>query len=147
MRIEEAKRKAEEFVQRIQSQCERLEIVGSIRRGKANVNDIDLLAIPKDHRRFLCGMQAKVRGPQIIRFEFEGAKIDLYLATPENYEVLRLIRTGSAQFNVRLCTAAKKRGWEMDFARGLITDKGEIRTEDEILRTLLDRVPEPWERE
>jgi DNA polymerase/3'-5' exonuclease PolX len=74
MRIEEARRKAEEFVQRIQSQCERLEIVGSIRRGKAQVNDIDLLAIPKDHRRFLCGMQAKVRGPQIIRFEVKGAK-------------------------------------------------------------------------
>ena len=147
MRYHEAKWKAEAFVRRIQSECKKVEIVGSIRRGKAKVNDIDIVAIPKDHQRFLCGVQAYSRNPAVILFVFEGAKIDLFLATPENYEVSKLMRTGSILFNEKLCLEARKKGWEMDFTKGLVTYKGIIRSEAEILRTLLGRVLEPSERE
>ena len=147
MKLEEAKRIASSFVQKIKGQCLKVEVVGSIRRGKAEVRDIDLLAIPKRSYGFLAGTKALMRGPQIIRFGEEGAKIDLYLATEQNYEVLRLIRTGSAQHNVRLAMIARKKGWQLKFDKGLITDKGEIRTEAGILAALLGRVPEPRERE
>jgi DNA polymerase/3'-5' exonuclease PolX len=122
-------------------------MVGSIRRGKAEVNDVDILAIPKRSYGFLAGTRAIMRGPQIIRFEQQGAKIDLYLATENNYEVLRMIRTGSAAHNVKLAMIARKKGWQLKFDHGLITDQGEIRTEAGILEALLGRVPEPGERE
>ncbi len=146
MGIQEARRIAEAFVRLIRSQCERVEIVGSIRRGKARVNDIDIVAIPKNPRRFQYRMQSQAVGLGIFVFEFLGAKIDLFLATRQNYGVSKLIRTGSAQFNMRLCLAAKKKGWVLDFTRGLVTDKGEIRTEEAILRSLLGRVPNPRDR-
>jgi DNA polymerase/3'-5' exonuclease PolX len=147
MKLSEGRRIAEAFVDRVKDQCVQIEIVGSVRRLRPEVNDIDIVCIPKNPRTFLCGLRALMRGQQIIRFEEQGAKIDLYLATPENYEVLRLIRTGSASHNIKLASIAKRRGWELKFDKGLITDKGEIRTEAGILAALLGRVPEPGERE
>lgn len=147
MKLEEAKKIAEDFVQRIQDQCLQVEIVGSIRRGRQEVRDIDIVCVPRNARTFLCGLRAIQRGPQIIRFEEQGAKIDLYLATEQSYEILRLIRTGSAAHNIKLASIAKRRGWELKFDKGLITDQGEIRTEAGILEALLGRVPEPRERE
>jgi len=147
MKLSEGKRIAEAFVEQIKGQCLKVEVVGSIRRGRPEVNDIDILAIPKRAYGFLPGTRALMRGSQIIRFEEQGARIDLYLATEQNYEVLRLIRTGSAQHNIKLASIAKRRGWELKFDKGLITDKGEISTEAGILAALLGRVPEPGERE
>jgi DNA polymerase/3'-5' exonuclease PolX len=147
MKLLEGKRIATEFVDRIKNQCHQIEIVGSIRRGRPEINDIDIVAIPKNHRTFLCGLRAEVRGDKIIRFNFQGAKIDLYLATGETFEVLRLIRTGSAAHNIKLASIAKRKGWELKFDKGLVTDKGEIKTEAGILEALLGRVPEPRERE
>jgi DNA polymerase/3'-5' exonuclease PolX len=147
MKLEDARRIAEAFVDQIRGQCYRIEIVGSIRRGKAEVNDIDIVAIPKNPRTFLAGIQADQRGEKIIRLTFQGAKIDLYLATENNYQVIKLIRTGSAAHNVKLAMLARKKGWQLKFDHGLVTDKDEIRTEAGILEALLGRVPEPRERE
>jgi DNA polymerase/3'-5' exonuclease PolX len=117
MKLDEAERIAEAFVERIRNQCLKIEVVSSIRRGKAEVNDIDIVALAKRSYGFLAGMRAVQRGRQIIRFQEQGAKIDLYVAAEQNYEVLRLIRTGSAEHNVELASIAKRRGWALDFAK------------------------------
>jgi DNA polymerase/3'-5' exonuclease PolX len=147
MKLEEGKRIAEAFVDRIRNQCHQIEIVGSIRRGRPEVRDIDIVCIPKNPRTFLCGLRATLRGPQIIRFEEQGAKIDLYLATPETFEVIRLIRTGSAEHNVKLATIAKRRGWQLKFGEGLVTPEGTVTTERGILEKVLGRYIPPVERE
>jgi DNA polymerase/3'-5' exonuclease PolX len=147
MELEDARRIAEAFVDHVKGQCHRIEIVGSIRRGRPMINDVDIVAIPKNPRTFLAGIKADQRGEKIIRLTFQGAKIDLYLAIENNYQVLRLIRTGSAAHNVKLAMIARKKGWQLKFDNGLVTDKDEIRTEAGILEALLGRVPEPRERE
>jgi DNA polymerase/3'-5' exonuclease PolX len=147
MKLSEGKRTAEAFVDQIRGQCHRIEIVGSIRRGKAEVRDVDLVAIPKNPRTFLAGIQADQRGEKIIRLTFQGAKIDLYLATENNYQVLRLIRTGSAAHNVKLAMIARKKGWQMTFDRGLITPEGTVTSEREVLEKVFGRYIKPEERE
>ncbi len=121
--------------------------MGSIRRRKAEVKDIDIVCIPKNPRTFLCGIPAKQRGAKIIRFDYIGAPLDVYIAQEDNYEVLRLIRTGSAAHNTRLAMLARKKGWQLQFDKGLVTPNGEIRTEAGILEALLGHMPEPGERE
>lgn len=124
-----------------------VEICGSIRRKKANVNDIDLVAIPKNPETFLKKFDANIRGPKRVEIFFSGIKIDIYIADEKNFEVLKLIRTGSAEHNIKLCKEAIKRGWKLKAnGDGLITPSGAIRTEKGILEALLGKYVEPEDR-
>jgi len=40
-------------------------------------------------------------------------QIDIYFASPATWATLLLIRTGSAENNIRLATLAKKKGWHL----------------------------------
>lgn len=42
-----------------------------------------------------------------------GIGIDIYVATPETWATLLLIRTGSKENNIRLCSLAKRKGWHL----------------------------------
>jgi DNA polymerase/3'-5' exonuclease PolX len=108
---------AQEIAQRIRSQVERsasrVEIAGSIRRLKPNVKDVEIVAIVHDydtlyrelrhHGRFI-----KPSVPDIIDWSFkpgakyvrmllhEGVKLDLFVASPDNWGPLYMMRTGGA---------------------------------------------------
>lgn len=157
-------------------------ICGSIRRRKDDVNDIDIVAVQKTNYEFgestleqdvikldpagesfakqmgKSGVKRFLNGPSIKRFIYKEIIIDLYIATPDNYSCLCLIRTGSTQHNIRLTTLAKGKGLKL-FAGGeglcrtnglqgkeeKILEKIEIE-EDKILMYLLNKIPTPEER-
>jgi DNA polymerase/3'-5' exonuclease PolX len=154
---EVAKKIAVKVANDIRDITTRIEIVGSIRRGKAMVHDIDLVVIPKNAFTFSSDLVRKIpahtkiikQGDKMIQFEYEGIQIDVYIANEKNYEVLRLIRTGSSSHNVRLCTIAKSKGWVLHAdGRGLyIGDKMIDNTEKGILEKLLGKWVEPKNRE
>lgn len=152
-------------------------ICGSIRRKQPEVNDIDLVAIPKPDSDFGFGdptlssyintldpegyKQAKELGRQgaarflngdaIKRFKFQGAMIDVYLANESTFETLVLIRTGSAEHNVRLTTIAKYKNMKLKAdGKGLVDRENESiiieNTEDGILKKLLGNIPIPEKR-
>ena len=111
-------------------------IVGSLRRLKQKVNDIDIIAIPKfvdskDDSLFgepvkenlldiklgeLCMdgcFTLESNGEKIKRFlkHVDHGKtglmpIDLYIATPSTWSTLMLIRTGSREHNIKLASRA-----------------------------------------
>ncbi|KKU14261.1 MAG: hypothetical protein UX22_C0030G0009 [Candidatus Jorgensenbacteria bacterium GW2011_GWA2_45_9] len=136
MELEKAKQIAEEYIESVRDDYQRIEIVGSIRRGKPIVKDIDLVAIPKIPQT-----------RKILKTEYKGIVIETYLTTEENYECLRLFRTGSADHNIRLCMEARRRGWQLKASGdGLITPNGVIRTEEDILVSLLGQYVEPRNR-
>lgn len=149
MELEQAKDIALEFMVKIADECKKGDIVGSVRRNVPEVHDIDLVVIPKA-KPFLFTMPAKMRGEKIIRIAYKGIDIDIYIADEKTYEVLKLIRTGSAEHNIKLCSEAKKRGWQLKAnGEGLIDLKtGETidNTEEGILTRLLGKYIEPERR-
>jgi DNA polymerase/3'-5' exonuclease PolX len=47
MELDRAREIADGLVRRLSPGCVRIEVAGSVRRGKAEVNDIELVAVPK----------------------------------------------------------------------------------------------------
>jgi len=152
--LERAERIAEGVVGGLEQYCEQIEVAGSIRRKKPQVNDIDLVLVPRDrdaldHRLTQLG-KLKMSGLKIGRVQMEEITLDVYYATPETWATLLLIRTGSKENNIRLCTVAKKKGWHLAASGdGLFNEKGERiagDTEESIYEALGLLYQEPWER-
>ncbi|MBA7700937.1 hypothetical protein ES703_109663 [subsurface metagenome] len=156
MELERAQKIAEGVVGGLAQYCERerIEVVGSIRRKRPQVNDIDLVLVPRDrdaldHRLMQLG-KLKMSGLKIARIQMEEITLDVYYATPETWATLLLIRTGSKENNIRLATLAKKKAWHLAASGdGLFNERGQRiagDTEESIYEALGLRYEEPWER-
>ena len=124
---------AEKFVYDIKDACEQIEIVGSLRRYKPVVGDIDIICIPRfiqeeDETLFGEPVQTNLldrrlsqycfkgilslesNGPKIKRFiksvDDEDVPIDIYIASKDTWWTLLLIRTGSKNHNIMLAKRA-----------------------------------------
>lgn len=97
--------------------CERFEVAGSVRRRRPFCHDIDIVCIPSNQGAFLVALQSlgklKLGGGKIMRVQMTGAELDVYIATPETWATLLLIRTGSAAHNVKLCIRANGMGMKL----------------------------------
>jgi DNA polymerase/3'-5' exonuclease PolX len=154
MRREQAQELAQQIVKEISPFCDRIIVAGSIRRKKPKVRDVDIVLIPKPllWPRIVATLQRKMdakvlkQGEKVAQLTIGGINVDLYSATPETWEPLLLIRTGSAQHNIKLSMIAQKKGMKLTH-RGLMKN-GEIiaSTEEAIFKTLgMNYVP-PEER-
>lgn len=145
---------ATSFVEEIGSVCEKVQIVGSLRRQRPFVNDIDIIAIPKTvdvHDASLFGGNLQVNmldaqllqlhqagrlgmernGPRMKRFyrecQHELISIDLYIATKTTWWTLLLIRTGSRSHNIALAGRAVDRNMHLKAdGSGVLTVTGEL---------------------
>jgi len=124
---------ADDLINDVTPFCNRIEIVGSLRRLKPCVNDIDIIAIPKllemdDETLFgepvqenllerklsqmclLGQLQLEANGTKIKRFlktvDGDTVPIDIYFATDQTWWTLLLIRTGSRNHNIKLARRA-----------------------------------------
>jgi DNA polymerase/3'-5' exonuclease PolX len=112
--LEEARRIAQKYVSLLSPHAERIEIAGSIRRGKPEVGDIEIVAIPEkvmDMFGIACGywefsLPCKLikGGDRYKQFELpEGLYLDLFVVIPPaQWGVIFALRTGSAEFSHRL---------------------------------------------
>ena len=153
MRLEHAEKLAEQFIQEIAVYCEKIKIVGSIRRRKTECRDVDLVLLAKPEQLWNFTLKLKriskikVDGKQVKRVIYKGEQFDLYFATPETWGALVLIRTGSMAHNIKLSTIALRKGMKLTH-RGLMKN-GKIiaSTEEGIFEALdLNYVP-PEERD
>lgn len=145
---------ANEFVKNISPFCKKLLVVGSIRRERPVVNDIDIVILPRDLynlKRVLFRIGKIIKqGEKLIEIDYRREQVDLYVADENTFETLVLIRTGSMQHNIKLCSIAKGKGWKLRAdGVGLVDNMGEIiaNTEKEILIKLLGEYVEPKQRE
>ena len=137
--------------------CARIEVAGSLRRRRPDVNDLDFVVRPKT--QVLCvkalwdlyGRKPDKLGTKYIMLaNFDGIQVDCYLATPCTWVTLLLIRTGSREHNILLCQRAKQRGLRLHAdGRGLEGFGGfcSAETEQDIFEALGLPYREPWERE
>jgi len=118
--LERAREIAIDLVNELRPYCERIEIAGSVRRGKAEVGDIEICAIPKDKvDMFGAGTgehqldevdwhkYGKVikNGHKYKQIELPAINLDLFIVTfPAQWGVQFIIRTGSADYSHRFVT-------------------------------------------
>lgn len=121
---------ANKYVELLRPHCERIEIAGSIRRQKAEVKDIEIVAIPKpyDTGLFSSGIATivnewpKVKGELPCKYTQrilpEGIKLDLFFAEKGNWGIIFAIRTGSAEYSHKIIASTwvrkgyeSKEGW------------------------------------
>ena len=156
--LAQAEKLAAELVSELGPVCHRIDIVGSIRRRVPEVKDIDLVIIPGDGQGLFGNLDTRLRqmgcqfgGPKIRRLVYKGAMVDIYIATPETWATLLLIRTGPTRQNVRLCARARSMGMQLKAGgQGLVDDLGHRVagvTEASIFEALGLPYREPWERE
>ena len=125
MRLDEARAIAERVLAELAPHCERIEIAGSIRRGKPEVGDAEIVCIPRTRTSGLFGditerdpafcravdqwdrIKGTSHGKYTQRRLPEGISLDLFTATPENWGLILAIRTGSAEFSHSVLAA----GW------------------------------------
>lgn len=146
---------AEKIVTALAPFCDKIEIAGSIRRGRANVGDIDLVCIPRglqgrEGMLARCGRGPTARkvkdGEQYVVFEYDfpsggTVQLDLWFAhsgggdmfnpDPSNWGMLLLARTGSAMHNVWLAQHAKACGLHFNPHRGILKRDAVIASETE----------------
>ena len=125
MKLLEATLIATELGNKLSPYCDRIEVAGSIRRGRAWVNDIDIVAIPHEEKILAGGffnvqhLVASITGDQphgghaYLACSYRRVSVDIYLAAPSSWGTLLLIRTGSKEHNINLCTMARDRGWHL----------------------------------
>jgi DNA polymerase (family 10) len=135
--------------------CQKIEVVGSIRRKRPEIHDIDLVVLTyedehdehwkglKDSMITFAGVKVVLNGDEIFRtlMPLEGGEwvqVDFYRAKPETYGIHKLIRTGSAEHNVYLAKLAIKKGMRLQYSKGLMKD-GEViagKNESDVLHGL-----------
>jgi DNA polymerase (family X) len=154
----EAKEIAKKMVARLEPWClpGYVAITGSIRRERPYVNDVDIVLIPYDPWKLLetirgVGNAGGVGLKKIELLVIDGVSFDIYIASINTWATNLLIRTGSADNNVRLCSIAKSKGWHLAANGDGLFNKNNQRiagdTEESIYRALSVPYQQPIERE
>ena len=128
LKLEIALDAANEIIKTIRPVCQRIEIAGSLRRKKEQVGDIELVAVP-DYQLDLFGDGFYSAAPIADRLQQAGFAmdkdgekykkffyvryqvwVDLFLTTPEQWGLIYMIRTGSADFSRMMVTPRNQGG-------------------------------------
>jgi DNA polymerase/3'-5' exonuclease PolX len=132
--LEKAQQIADQLLDEFYPFCERVVVAGSIRRGKKDIGDIELVAIPKlraeeaslwgdvlevsllEERLAQCEKSGWLRrvsgGPRYVKLVHvpSGLQVDLFVTTADQWGLILLIRTGPADWSQWLVTYARRVG-------------------------------------
>lgn len=123
---------AAEIVADLEPVCARVAVAGSIRRRKEMVGDIEIVVIPRyepvglfgdmqanalwahlhdagERYRFVKGDKSDGRYYQLALPAHDDLQLDLFLAQPDNWGWILLMRTGSATFSAGVLGEWKRR--------------------------------------
>jgi len=155
---------ANDLVSMLKPYCKKIEIAGSIRRRKEICKDIEICAIPESYKleKFLLEQKHNSKflfrknGSRYKQFTYLSTPVDLFLATPENWGWIYLIRTGPKEFNMKLIELLRSMNYISEGGRiyktgydpGKIEDRILIETleEKDIFNLINEPYIEPWNR-
>lgn len=103
----------------------KIKLVGSYRRGKNKINDVDLLGVNITIDEVIKLLEKKY---QIINFISKGSykssfliiidkivrRVDLLITNPESYYLALIYFTGSKYFNIEMRSIAKEKGYKLN---------------------------------
>ena len=158
LELKKAQGLSEEIAQSIGGLCNRVEIVGSIRRKKLTVGDIDFVVNASDCN--WCKIVQSLKRTQVIcagnnliklNYPYENSRFqtDFYRATEQTFGIQTLIRTGSAEHNMWLAGVAISKGFRLKYSEGLLKDNAVVAgdTEESVFSALGLPTPAPEQRE
>ena len=134
--------------------CQKIEVVGSIRRNKDMIGDIDMVVIPnipidefienvKQIIEFDYGKKKKIFGM------FNGRPVNIFVSTFESFGACIYQTTGPALYNIYIRQRAKRKGMKLN-EYGLFKRETDEKvagaTEEEIFQALELTYIEPTER-
>jgi DNA polymerase/3'-5' exonuclease PolX len=106
---------ADKAVEQLRPYCERIQVAGSVRRCRPEINDIEIVLIPKT--RYLHEIKTLLDGWAKIKGEFpckytrrllpEGIECDIFIVAHETWGLQMAIRTGPAEYSHRVLAS----GW------------------------------------
>lgn len=126
--LQVARDHAERIAAMLRPHCTQIDIAGSIRRQKPEVSDIEIVCIPAlepvglfadQWQRKHEFVEAVAQLPRIKgnasdgrytqrRDPHSGMAVDIFMAAPDNYGLILILRTGSADFNQQKLLVALK---------------------------------------
>jgi len=167
MRLGRAQELGQEMLAALAPACERIMIAGSVRRQCEQVNDLDIVLMPKGRAALHAALWESPA--KLDRFapaenwiaNIDGFQVDLWLAHPRegdlfspiksNWGAILLCRTGSVQHNTQFCALAMNKGLKFSPYKGLIDTKTAVviasETEEEIYEALGLKWRPPEERQ
>lgn len=184
--LTEAEALAVEVIELLQETCEHIEVLGSIRRRKPTVGDIEIGCIPRFREGDAVGLFGDVGDPVNMQFEAirqlrsagvfgdrldvngrpacgerfqrllcKGFALDVFSCLePAQWGVIKLIRTGSGDFNKRFVLQWSQGGKilraGMQIRDGALYDRGVLvptPEEIDVFKAVGLAYLEPWERE
>ena len=148
--LERAEKIANEVIKRLSPYCERIVIAGSIRRRQPWVHDLDFVLIPSDPWNLYQVMgelgPSKASGEKLRRVMVGNVQLDFYFADETTWGTLFLVKTGSAENNIRLCLRAKDMGWRLHAdGSGLFNQYGK-RIAGDSEYSIYEALGLPWQR-
>lgn len=146
MKLHDAMTLAEAIQRELGPFSHKCEIAGSIRRARSEVNDIDLVILPRSEacgangigaikarcrqrcrvirdgdQNFICALKLKGGAEfQLDIFFAHGSESDLLSSTPGNFGSLLLCRTGSKEHNIQIAQRAKAQDMKWNPYQGLL---------------------------
>ncbi len=176
--LAQAEEVGQELVDLLLPACEKIEIAGSIRRRRPDVGDVELLCISRVgdtvalgtnvhllaeiedliHRNVLQKRLNKAGRPnygdwnRLMIHVASGIPVDIFRTTEANWGMAMVVRTGPAEWNVRMMTRFRKMGMQghAGSQRGSGVTQGGVdvacRTEQDVFRLLEWRYREPEDR-
>jgi len=132
---------------------DRVAVVGSVRRLKAEVQDIDIIVAtqqPERLRIFLSGLgeKTKIDRGNRTKIGYKGTFIDLVIIPYEEWGAALLYYTGSKRHILKLQRLAQRKGWRLN-ERGLWVRRDRLAggKEAHIYEALGLEFPNPSKRE
>lgn len=134
MELNLAVKLANEVLEKLKPYCDRIEIGGSIRRKRPWVKDIEIICIPKTDdkgnrpQKFIDQVNewekksGEPTGKNTKRIVPGGIMLDLFMAVPDNWGYIFVIRTGSTEHNRVVLEGIRASGHKAD--KGFIWRNG-----------------------
>ena len=123
MKLNEAQKIAQQYIELFRPHCLRVAVGGSVRREKPEVGDIELVVIPDKYHleMFILGQKFDIRknGAKYKQLYLpkEAVQLDLFICTPETWGMNFMIRTGSANYTKSFMSELHRRGFTSKDAR------------------------------